>query len=185
MTYKNGNVYEGEMRNDERNGDGTMTYNNGDIYEGNWDYNKMHGKGKMTYKTTGDVYDGDWLNDKKNGMLKKTSNNIETYGYYIEDKIVTKNDYETQSRPGRRIYDNGIYDGTFMNNEPHGKGEMKYTNGNRYDGNFENNKPNGYGIMYYENGDITGYWKDGTIIKREYKMQSNNAGYDPRWRPTG
>ena len=34
MIYKNGDIYEGEFKNDKREGNGKMIYKNGDIYEG-------------------------------------------------------------------------------------------------------------------------------------------------------
>ncbi|RYY68821.1 hypothetical protein EON63_24380 [archaeon] len=48
MTYKNGNVYEGDWRDNEKL-KGKQTYNEqpyrGDIYEGEWKDGKGHGKG--------------------------------------------------------------------------------------------------------------------------------------------
>ena len=41
-------------------------YENGDIYIGEIKDNQRNGNGKITYKN-GDVYDGEWLNDKANG----------------------------------------------------------------------------------------------------------------------
>ena len=34
MNYKNGDIYEGEFKNDLKKGKGKMIYKNGDIYEG-------------------------------------------------------------------------------------------------------------------------------------------------------
>ena len=38
-----------------------MTYKNGDVYEGEWFNNLKHGKGQITY-TNGDKQIGNWLN---------------------------------------------------------------------------------------------------------------------------
>ena len=76
MTYKNGDVYDGEWKNNEKHGKGTMTYGkDGDVhkkyingvYEGDWINDQKWGKGKMTY-TKNDrksVYEGKWAFDKK------------------------------------------------------------------------------------------------------------------------
>jgi len=47
--YHNGDVYEGEMF-DTRNGKGTLTCANGDKYEGEWKNDKKEGKGTVTLK---------------------------------------------------------------------------------------------------------------------------------------
>jgi len=43
------------------------TYPNGDVYEGNLKDDQPHGKGKMTYIEDGRVYEGDWVDGKRNG----------------------------------------------------------------------------------------------------------------------
>ena len=57
MIYKDGNIYEGEWKYDNKIGKGKMIYNNGDIYEGKWCNNKRSGKGKMIYEN------GDYNNE--------------------------------------------------------------------------------------------------------------------------
>ena len=36
LTYSNGDIYEGELNNGQKNGKGKFTYSNGDIYYGEW-----------------------------------------------------------------------------------------------------------------------------------------------------
>ena len=62
-TWYNGNVYEGEWRDDKRHGHGKCTFSTGDVYEGEWKDGKKHGRGKYTY-STGDVYEGEWKDNK-------------------------------------------------------------------------------------------------------------------------
>ena len=69
MTYKNGEVYEGEWKNDVRSGKGKMTYKNGDVYEGEWEYDSARGQGKMTY-ADGSEYTGGWWDGKIHGYGK-------------------------------------------------------------------------------------------------------------------
>ena len=52
---------------------GTYKYSTGEMYEGDWKNDNKHGKGtiifiigKITYND-GESYDGDWLDDKKHG----------------------------------------------------------------------------------------------------------------------
>jgi len=60
-TSSNGNVYEGNWKNNYRNGHGTKTWSNGDVYEGNWKNDYQSGYGKYTW-SDGDVYEGNWEN---------------------------------------------------------------------------------------------------------------------------
>ena len=47
--YENGNQYEGEYKDDKRNGHGVLTYPDGEQYEGEWKDDKMNGYGVYTY----------------------------------------------------------------------------------------------------------------------------------------
>ena len=88
--YENG-LYQGEMKNDKREGRGMMYYNSGDKYEGEYKDDKKNGKGiyisdgykyKGEFKNglrdgrgvilykTGDKYDGEWSKDQYNGRGK-------------------------------------------------------------------------------------------------------------------
>jgi hypothetical protein len=64
MIYNNGDMYEGDWKNDKMEGYGKFIYNNGDIYEGDWKDNKREGHGKYIY-SNGNIYEGDWKNDKR------------------------------------------------------------------------------------------------------------------------
>ena len=44
MKYNNGDLYNGEWKNDLKEGEGTIKYNNGDIYDGNWKNDLKEGK---------------------------------------------------------------------------------------------------------------------------------------------
>merc|ERR1712200_385984 len=73
VTYVHGDRkdrYEGEFKNDEKNGVGTYTwisgYWQGDQYSGQVRDDKIEGKG--VYKTAyGDLYDGNFTNGQKDG----------------------------------------------------------------------------------------------------------------------
>ena len=62
----NGNRYEGEWKNDKRDGHGKAKYTTGDVYIGSWKKCKRHGHGTM-YIENGDVYEGSWNNGFKDG----------------------------------------------------------------------------------------------------------------------
>ena len=56
----------------------------------------------------------------------------------------------------------GIYEGFWINGQPHGKGELLINDNDFYVGNFEFGKQNGYVEAFYNDGRIfRGEWKNG------------------------
>ena len=48
--YIDQSVYQGELRNEKRNGKGRYDYPNGDVYVGQWKNDKFHGQGVFIYQ---------------------------------------------------------------------------------------------------------------------------------------
>ena len=48
MVYANGSVYEGDYRDDKKEGRGTFKHSSGDTYDGEWKDGKYHGRGAYT-----------------------------------------------------------------------------------------------------------------------------------------
>lgn len=75
-----------------------------------------------------------------------------------------------------RVYENGdAYRGDWVDNRPHGQGEMQYQNGNRYLGEWKNGQRNGKGQLFYRSGS---YYKGNWVNnKRDGKgfMQNRNG----------
>ncbi len=61
-TFSDGNVYEGNFKDDKPHGKGIMIYTDGRVYEGDWVEGKRHGKGKTTCPD-GKVEEGYWEDD--------------------------------------------------------------------------------------------------------------------------
>lgn len=68
--YTSGNIYEGDWKNDIKEGKGVLTFSTGDIYDGNWLTNKRDGYGIYIYNS-GDRYYGVWKGDVKRCESKK------------------------------------------------------------------------------------------------------------------
>jgi hypothetical protein len=62
ITFVSGNRYEGEWRKDKFDGQGTYTWQSGSRYEGEWRDGKPNGWGKATYAWDGSIYEGNWTN---------------------------------------------------------------------------------------------------------------------------
>jgi hypothetical protein len=104
---EDGNIYNGDWLNDNKNGEGIMIYSNNDVYLGDWLNDKKNGIGIMYY-ANGDKYAGNWKDDKKNGNGKMEYINGDKYeGNWLDDK---------RSGNGKMIYANGhIYTGIWLN----------------------------------------------------------------------
>ena len=130
MYYKNGSKYEGEYKNDKKQGKGIFTsqnYNNPNLigikYEGEFNNDKIEGYGIGTY-TSGDKYEGEWKDNKQYGR-------------------------------GTLIYKGGgKYIGEWKNGKLNGNGIYYLKNGERFEGNFLDDKYNGYGKYFYNDGEF-------------------------------
>ena len=66
-TWANGNTYEGDYKDDRRNGRGVFTFANGDKYEGDFRDDKRHGVGAYNW-ANGSIYVGEYRDDERSGQ---------------------------------------------------------------------------------------------------------------------
>ena len=147
IKYKDGRIYDGEIKDGKANGIGIMTWSDDNydyVYVGKWNDGMKNGSGKMTSWPKGTehndewvedmmIYDGEWVNDKRTGK-------------------------------GRYTWPSGdFYEGEWNNDNAHGYGIMKSSNGNIYEGEWKNGKKDGKGKMtYHPDGNFyEGEWKNG------------------------
>ena len=112
-TYRNGAIYEGQFKNNQRDGMGTMKFVCGDSYCGDWKADKRHGNGVYKFSTeesnaNGDLdvgklntrnaklycrggrYEGQWVDGKREGEGTMTYADGSVYcGKWIDDNIST------------------------------------------------------------------------------------------------
>jgi hypothetical protein len=82
ISYVNGVKYKGEWKKDKPNGQGTMIYENGNKYEGELRNGKPNGQGTMTYKN-GSKYEGEWKEGKwvsGQGEFTQNGMKVKVYG---------------------------------------------------------------------------------------------------------
>jgi len=78
MTWKNGDVYDGQWKYGNMSGLGTMKWNNKTSYTGNWRNNKRNGYGTMRY-ANGKIAKGIWSDDNPTGDFEVTTPNPDPY----------------------------------------------------------------------------------------------------------
>ena len=150
--------YEGEFKNNLKEGYGKYIYEDGNYYIGEWKNDLKHGKGIIYYKNNEIKYEGNFYEDK-----------FEGYGKYIyEDGKYYIGEWKNNLRHGSGIMyykNNNIeYEGSFYEDKMQGKGKYNYENGNYYKGEWKDNKKNGRGILFENN---TQY--EGEFINDEFK----------------
>lgn len=97
MNFPNGDMYEGEWRDDLREGFGVQKFAKGDAFEGEWAMDKMHGKGILVH-ADGSAYEGIWESGQK----------VEGFGVfkYANGNVAVRSNYSLNDRPQAVVYSN-------------------------------------------------------------------------------
>ncbi|PRP84956.1 hypothetical protein PROFUN_07341 [Planoprotostelium fungivorum] len=132
-------LYEGEWRNNLKEGHGRIVYASGNTYEGHWMDDVKNGKGRMTWRHENEIYVGDWQDGLPCGhgsyfWLKSTD-------FYRDDpeSIVT-------------LATRNWYKGGWFRGLRHGRGVFHYSDGSKYEGEWENDKKHGEGVFTDSDG---------------------------------
>jgi hypothetical protein len=131
--FSRGTSYQGEWKDNKKEGYGIQQYATGDKYEGQWCQGRRHGEGVL-WSPSGKnimrkVYTGGWVNDKKHG---------EGTCFYVEGES---------------------YQGSWANGRRHGQGTMRYASGDVYIGQWDADQRCGTGTLSRANGDCyEGTW---------------------------
>ncbi|KAG5476443.1 hypothetical protein LSCM1_04148 [Leishmania martiniquensis] len=117
MRYYNGDVYEGEWRDNCRHGRGKLRKMDGEVYDGDWALDQRHGNGKIMYPN-GSLFKGSMEHDQRHGEgVMRFANGDEFFGTFRRDRIAGQ---------GTMRYRNGdVYEGEWRDQLRHGQG--KYT----------------------------------------------------------
>ena len=124
------NYYEGNFSEGYMHGSGNLIYNDYSSYKGNFDKNNFEGNGVLIF-SDGRKYKGTWKKSKMDG----------TGVFTWEDGTKYKGQYKNNIKEGNGVYSFGanLYDGTWADNLPHGKG-MLLNEGLRIEGIFRYGK---------------------------------------------
>jgi len=157
VSYNDRSEYFGKMLNKQRNGKGTFRDANGNVFEGEWRNDLYHGQGKLTCEN-GVVYQGSFVNGKKDGVgrLEVGEGKAVYEGEFKEDE---KHGKAKESYP-----DGSYYEGMFVNGKKCGKGIYSLSDGSYYEGEFLNDNIHGIGTFKWnDNRTYSGEWKENSI----------------------
>jgi hypothetical protein len=144
ISYRSGNAYEGPMDAALRpHGIGVMWGE--EIYYGAWEHGEKHGHGESVDTT--EYYMGVFAHNRRDGPghLK--------IGKYERAPRTGTIDRAIMMRICREGTVDLEYEGAFRGGMMHGKGKMKWANGDVFDGEFKQGKRT-WGKMRYANGSI-------------------------------
>jgi hypothetical protein len=147
--------YEGEFKNNARNGKGVIYYNNGEKYIGEHNNDQKHGLGAYVWPD-GAIHIGEHKNQNKHGHGTFFFPNGDQYVGMFKNDVIHGWGTQTYS-------DGREYTGEFKDWSENGMGTMTIVGGAKYVGMFKNGKAHGDGIYYYAKSSkkYVGVYKNG------------------------
>lgn len=149
--YIDGSCYEGQKQRGMKHGRGKFVSCTGEILEGEWKNNDMDGFGTMYYRDGRIAYQGDWKRGRfhgkgavyninpvpcTGGINWKDFNEIEEYWIKYEGRFLL----DQKHGVGLLTLSNGdCFEGVFNNDVAHGKGKLTELNGTCHTGIWEYN----------------------------------------------
>lgn len=168
VSYANGDLYEGEVQDNKREGFGT--FSSGDFsYEGDWENDKCSGFGEATF-AKGWFYSGNWLDNVFEGHGVLNAGDFRYSGNWSKGK---KNGF------GTLLLGSSKFVGQFKNDRINGEGEMFYANGDYYEGDWKDSRHEGYGEYTWVDGSCYfGKWEDDLQNGEGVILFSNGDSYE-------
>eukprot|EP00698_Gefionella_okellyi_P024955 TRINITY_DN8986_c0_g1_i1.p1 TRINITY_DN8986_c0_g1~~TRINITY_DN8986_c0_g1_i1.p1 ORF type:complete len:736 (-),score=184.45 TRINITY_DN8986_c0_g1_i1:34-2241(-) len=160
LDMENGDSFEGELNQGEKEGFGVYKYATGTTYQGAYSGGRKHGYGVLTYHT-GEKYEGDWRGGKQHGKGKFVSahGNLTYVGDWADG---VRHGYGTNVKRFGDSADLETYSGEWHNGLQTGRGRLTYRNRDEYTGEFLNGLPDGTGtLITADGGSYTGQWHNG------------------------
>jgi hypothetical protein len=174
LTYKNGDRYEGSFKNDMKNGKGTFVYSNGDRFEGEFRSDMKQGQGVYLFQS-GDRYVGEFKNDMIGGKGTMTYKDGNRYS----------GDFRNGMRDGNgvlRFSNDDVYEGGFVDDLRTGRGTYTFFDGSKYTGEFLSGKRHGKGRYVYSSGEeFIGAFVDGRKHGRGVCVYPNGERLEGLW----
>ena len=162
--YEDNTRYEGQKRNNMRNGTGTYVFQNGYVYKGNWKDDEMHGFGTM-YVNGKVLYEGEWRNNHFHGRGLL---------YNLERQEALNQSCASNLDHIHLTWDR--YEGEFYHGMRHGSGTLFYSNGDFFFGDFKNGTIHGKG-SYTKPGvyKVAAVWENNILVEELMRGEDNSV----------
>ena len=196
MTYISGDQYLGEWKDSKRHGQGTYTFSNGDKYVGEWEDGAEHGEAVKTF-ADGRVWiglfrDGHWVSGRQHAAGEMSLDVVDSEASETEsskDGLCVSSAKVWNDCVGKISSEDGVYNGEWKNNLPHGEGTFAYDMINpwkEYIGNFFAGKRSGQGTLTYKDYDgrvnYVGEWENDLMHGKGTETFANGSVYVGEWR---
>lgn len=145
--YPTGSVYEGEWKDDKKEGRGTSSVADGNVYVGEYKNGVREGHGTYYYED-GHVYIGEWKEDKREGHGTLT----------YADGAVYIGQFKKSVREGQGTYtaaSGNVYIGEWKNDKAEGHGKYSFANGNVCVGQYKSSKRHGRVMRTFPDGRVS------------------------------
>ena len=170
-----GSRYEGEIRNQKFEGEGTYFFTDGGKYVGEWKDGERNGKG-ILYDGKKVRYTGEW----RDGLLHGQGTYHFSEGGRYEGSWVKG----MKEGIGTLYYKDGnTYTGRWANDMRSGKGTLAFSDGSQYTGDWKDNQKSGRGTYYFNGGDkYVGEWKDNMMHGEGIYYFESGHYYSGEWK---
>ncbi len=152
MIYPQIGYYEGQYKENKRNGTGKFYFINNDVYSGMWN-NDCLSNGKYTFEN-GNYYEGTFSNNKPcEGKLYIKNDDVDIVFTIKKDTdLIYIKMHELDDD-----YLDGYLDGVYFTGDVH----LTYADGSVYQGQMQDSKRNGIGTYSWKTGEFyEGEWED-------------------------
>jgi hypothetical protein len=196
ILFTNGEYYEGQFRNNMRNGTGQHNYKNGDFYEGDWANDRRIGRGRL-YMKNGSKLSGMFIDDKADGYVEfedSKGNMFQTENEEAKASSVNLVSKKSKSKLSLKERENATFvPGSFTNGKLYHRGVINFKNGDKFRGVFKDGRPCGFGIMKYiysllgsngsdfEEATYQGEWKAGKRQGKGSIVWADGSSFSGEW----
>lgn len=190
LTFRNGDIYNGQFQNNRVNGYGTMTRPSGEKYSGDLVNGRRHGYGQLLYPKQHPArrlkHEGTWRHGQMTGHGKIIWRNGDFYeGNFAANKISGFGVIKYAENNPKNLTS---YSGEWRNDIFNGAGELEWTSGEKFSGNFLNGNMNGNGTYIWPdgrryNGFMNGKTMNGFgIMNYAADDESYRVSYEGNWK---
>lgn len=139
----NGEFYEGNIKNNQRHGQGSHHYKTGDEYIGEWQNDRRIGRGRLLTKD-GSKLAGMFIEDAADGFVEYEDRMGNIFQSENEEAKAAK-DKSKEKRLEHKFIPGSFRDGKLIN-----LGICNFKNGDKYRGNFKDGRFCGFGTLKYQ-----------------------------------